>query len=341
MTVTRIAGLLIAAGALLGATQASAAEDFYKGKRINLIVSGGGSYEEYARLVAKYMPKYIPGEPSFVVKALLGSSGLKATNYMSTVAPKDGTEIAAVHGHIPTAPIFDAKGAEYDPTKLEWVGSVTKEIYVGYMWKTSPVQTLDDTFKKESVVGGGAVGSLSVDMPMITNALLGTKFKVITGYTVNEESNLAVQRGELNGKFGTTWTSLLLQQSQFVKDKSIKVIAQFGRNKHKDLPDVPLLLDAAKGDARTALELYLARQETGKPYFAPPGTPKDRVDILRRAFDQVVKDPDFVADCEKTSLEVTEPMSGAEIQAYVAEMSKASPAAIKMINDVFAKAAAK
>ncbi len=341
--VPRLAGLLLAAGSLLcvAAADAAAADDFYKGKRISLVVSGGGSYEAYARLVGKYLPKYIPGEPSFIVKTMPGSSGLKATNYMYSVAPKDGTEIAAVHGHIPTAPIMKTEGTEYDSTKLGWIGSITKEIYIGYMWHTSPVLTLADTFAKESIVGGGAVGSFSIDMPILTNEMLGTKFKIITGYTINEESNLAVERGELHGKFGTTWTNLLTQQGELVRDKKIKVIAQFGRNKHKDLPDVPLLLDHVKpGDDRTALELYLARQETGKPYFVPPGVPKERLELLRRAFDAVMKDPGFIAECEKSALEVSEPMTGAEIEAYVAEMSKASPAAIKRLNDVFAKFAA-
>lgn len=336
-----VIGVLSSITVLSGiATNVNAADDFYKGRRVSLIVSGGGTYEEYARLVAKYLPKYIPGEPSFIVKEMPGSSGLKATNYMYNVAPKDGSEIAAVHGHIPSAPIFNATGAEYDPTKLAWIGSITKEIYVGYMWHTAPVQTMAEIFTKQSIVGGGAVGSLSIDMPMLTNEMLGTKFKIITGYVINEEGNLAVQRGELHGKFGTTWTNLLTQQGQLLKDKSIKVIAQFGRRKHKDLPDVPLLLDTAKGDDRTALELYLARQETGKPYLAPPGTPKERLDTLRRGFDAVMKDPQFIADCEKASLEVSEPMNGAEIESFIAEMSKASPAAIKRLNDVFAKFAA-
>jgi tripartite-type tricarboxylate transporter receptor subunit TctC len=323
---------LVAAGA-----PAFAADDFYKGKTITIHVSGGGVYEDYARFFAKYMPKYIPGEPTIVVKQLSGASGLKATNYLYNNAPKDGTELAAVHGQIPTMPFLDSTGVQYDPTKIGWLGNVTKEVFLGYMWETSPVLTFDDALKKESVVGGQSLGSFSVDLPVLTNALVGTKFKIVSGYTGSAETQLAVERQEINGHMGVSWTTIVHSHPDWVSGKKIRVISQFGLTKHKDLADVPLLLDYAKGENRQALELYLARQDTARPFLAPPGIPADRLALLRKAWSAVMKDPGFLAEVEKADFPISEPMSGEELQAFVQKMSQTPPAAAKLLNDTFAK----
>jgi tripartite-type tricarboxylate transporter receptor subunit TctC len=317
-------------------TGASAAEDFYKGKTISIMVSGTGTYESYARFLAKYMPKYIPGEPNIIVKNLSGASGLKAANYIYNNAPKDGTEIAGTHGHIPTIPYLNDQGVQYDPLKFNWIGSVTKEVYIGYAWNTSPVQSMDEALTKQSVFGGQAIGSMSIDIPILANAMMGTKFKVVTGYSGSAEARLAMERGEINGVFGTAWTALLSSQPDWLRDKKVKVIAQFGEKKHKDMPDVPLLLDYVKNpDDRAALALYLARQETGKPYFAPPGVPADRMAILRNAFDKTVHNPDFVAEVTGANMDVTDPMNAQEVAAFVQEKSKAPKSYAKRIDDIF------
>jgi tripartite-type tricarboxylate transporter receptor subunit TctC len=324
---------------LVGAASAPAAEDFYKGKTVSLITSGtSGSYETYARLAAKHMPRFIPGTPTMIVKSMGGASGLKAANHVFNLSPRDGTEIAGVHSHIPTIAYFNAQGVQYDPMKLQWIGSATKEIFVGYMWHDSPVKSMDEALIKQAVVGGQAVGSMSVDMPILANEMLGTKFKIVNGYGGTQETRLAVQRGELNGHFGTAYASIVAETPDWLKEKKIKIIAQFGQHRSPAMLDVPLILDYAKtpGD-RAALGLFLARQETGKPFFAPPDVPADRVKILRTAFSTMVKDPMFLADAKKADLEVTEPMTGEEVQAFVAEMSKTPKSNAERINEIFSK----
>ena len=238
--------------------------------------------------------------------------------------------------------MFNSEGVQYDPAKMPWIGNPTKEVFIGYVWHTSPVQSLEEARTKEAVVGGQSVGAMSVDIAILANAMMGTKFKIVTGYGGSAETMLAVERGEVNGHLGTPWTTLSASKPDWIKQKSVKVIAQFGQTRHKDLPDVPLLLDyVIKPEDRSALEAFLARQETAKPYFVPPGTPADRVTTLRRAFDSVVKDAEFLAEVAKAGFDVTEPMTGEAMEALVARMSKVPPAYTDRINDAFAAFGAK
>ena len=213
-------------------------------------------------------------------------------------------------------------------------GSATKEYYLNYMWHTSPVQSIEDAKAKESTVGGQALGSMSVDLAVLSNEMVGTKYKIVTGYTGNAEAQLAVERGEINGHGGTT--SILREKADWIAQKKIKVISQFGLTKYKALPDTPLIIDyVIKHDDKEALRLFLARQETGKPYFAPPGIPKDRLEILRKAFDNALKDPGFLADVASQQLDFADPLTGPEVEAFVARMMGTPPTYGKRIDDVF------
>ncbi len=333
----RIIGLAASAFALLAVagSDRAMAQDFYKGKTISIILSGGGTFESWARLLAKFMPKYIPGEPNMIVKSMTGAAGLRAANYMYNVAPKDGTEIAGVHGQVPTLPLFSRQGVQYEPTKFEWLGSVTSGLYVAYSWHTSPVQSLQEALTKEMIVGGQSVGSIPVDVPVLANALLGTKLRVVTGYQGAPEAKLAVERGEINGEFGTLLTTLRSSNGDWFRDRKIKIIAQFGTVRRADLPDVPLLSEFARNaDDRAALDLYLARQATDKPYLAPPGTPADRLAILRKAFDQAVADPEFRAEAARMELVVDGPMSGTELAAFIAKAFQTPPSAAQRVSDI-------
>ena len=161
-SVCRFAAALIA-GLAIGAPPACA-EDFYRGKTISIVVSGAGTFDTWARLISRYMPRHIPGEPVMVVKSMQGAAGLKAANYMYNIAPKDGTEIAGVHGQVPTLPLFNREGVQYDPTKFEWIGNVTRGLYIAYAWNTSPVQSMEDLMSREMIVGGQSVGAIPVDV---------------------------------------------------------------------------------------------------------------------------------------------------------------------------------
>jgi tripartite-type tricarboxylate transporter receptor subunit TctC len=334
----KLAALAVAAVAT--SQNASAADDFYKGKQITIIVSGspGGIYDGYGRILGRYLSKYIPGNPTYIIQGMSGASGLQAANYIYNQAPKDGTVIAGTHSHIPTAPLLDAKGTQYDQKKLSWIGSVTTETFIGYVWHTSPVQSLEEAKTKEIIVGGQAVGSMSIDMPILAREMLNLKMKIVTGYSGSQETKIALERGEIHGNFGNSYTSLITTQPDWLRDKQIKVITQFGFKKHPQIPDAPLFMDfLTDPQDRQAIELMAARQQSAKPYFAPPGIPPERLRILRDAFNASLKDPAFKEELLKAQYEFTDPMTGEELEAMVNRLSETPPSVAKHLDSIFAK----
>jgi tripartite-type tricarboxylate transporter receptor subunit TctC len=330
-------------GAVIIAPVAQAAEaeaDFYRGKQIKLMVSTepGTIYDVYARLVAEHMPNHIAGKPSFVVENAPGASGLRVTNFMATQAPKDGLTMAAVHSSIPTAPLTSPDGARFDAAKLGWIGSITKDPFVAYVWHTVPVYTLADAEKVPFSIGGNAIGSAGIDLAILCNEMFGFKMKIITGYAGSLDTKLAMERREVDGTFGNGWGDINTTRPQWIRDKQINIFAQHGFTKHPDLPNVPLLLDyAKKPEDRQTLEFILARQEFSKPYFVPEGTPVARVEILRKAFDSTMKDPAFTAGATRAKLPVDGPMGGAELAAMVAKVATTPESIIKGIEAKFEK----
>jgi tripartite-type tricarboxylate transporter receptor subunit TctC len=340
-TIRRLLWASVSGGAVVfGASmKVEAAEDFYKGKQITIIVSGsaGGIYDGYARILGRYLTKYIPGNPTYIIQGMSGASGLQAANFIYNQAPRDGTVIGGVHSHIPTAPLLSAKGTQYDQNKLSWIGSLTTESYIGYVWHTAPVQSLEEAKTKELIVGGQAVGSMSIDMAILAREMLNLKMKIITGYSGSQESKIALERGEIHGSFGNSYTSLVTTEPEWLRDKKVKVITQFGFKKHPKLPDVPLFLELLTPEDRQAVELMAARQESAKPYFGPPDIPADRLQILRTAFNASIKDPAFREELEKANYEFTDPMTGEDLTRLVHRLSQTPPEVAKRLDDVFAK----
>jgi len=331
---SRLLGLVLCAIA----THAVAAEEFYKGKQIKIISSSATTYADYSRILAKYMPRYIPGQPTIIVQIMPGASGLTAANYLYSSAPRDGTVIAGTHGQIPTEPLLNPENVHFDANKFSWIGSVTRDTFVGYVWHTSPVQSLEEAKTKQLLVGGQAVGSMSVDMAILGRELFGLKFKIITGYTGATETKLALERGEINGHFGTVWSDVKRSNADWLRDNKIKVITQFGFKPHPDLPDVPLFIDLAQTqEERQALELMLARQETAKPYFGPPDIPADRLEILRNAFDATMKDPDYLAEMASNGLISEQPMGWQEMTELVARLQQTPPIVVNRLKAAFDK----
>ena len=311
--------VLLAAGALVAANLSAAAqspEQFFKGKIITFYVglSPGGGYDQNARLVAKYFGKYVPGNPTVVVKNMPGGGGLVMTNYVANVADKDGLHIGAPQRGIPFEPLLgDASHAKYDPLKLNWLGSANADTSVAVVTKSSGVKTVEDLKKKEVIVAGTGVGTESVTVPYILRNILGLKFKVIAGYPGGSEMNLAMQRGEVDGRGTFSWTSLKPHYKQWVESGDMTVLFQMGLRKHPDLQKVPLITELATNDTeRQVLALQFSAFELGRPYFLPEGVPADRVQALRRAFDETMKDKDLLADAEKQDLEVN-PATGEEM----------------------------
>lgn len=338
----RPVGLCLAittAAVAFGLARSAAADDFYTGKQIRLIVSSapGGVYDTFGRLIARFLPAHLPGHPSIVVQNMPGASGLKTTNYLYNSTPRDGTVIAGVHNGVPTAALEEPTQAHFDVTKLSWIGSISEDPFVGYVWHTSRIQTYEDAKKFEAVMGSATINSMGSKMVIVSNAMFGTKFKLVTGYEDASQVKLALERGELEGTFGNSWGDLRTQQPDWIADRKIRIIIQHGYHPDRDLPDVPLIIDQVTNRAdREALDLLLERQRFARPYLAPPGVPKDRLELLRRAFDATVRDPGFVQDAQAARLAVNNPMTGEQLTDVITRLSLTPPAVAERLAKLFA-----
>jgi tripartite-type tricarboxylate transporter receptor subunit TctC len=315
------AGALMAAAAgpagLAGPAAAQSVEEFYKDKTLTIYVglSAGGGYDSNARLVARYIGRYIPGQPTVVVRNMPGGGGLVMTNFVANVAAKDGLHMGAPQRGIPFEPLLgDASHARFDPLKLNWIGSVNSDTSVAIATKKSGIRSWQDLKTRELVVAGTGIGTESVVAPYVLRNVLGLKFKVIAGYPGGSEMNLSMQRGETDGRGTYSWTSLKPQYKQFIEDEGMVILYQMGLKKHPDLKNVPLVIDLAENeDQKKLLELQFTAFELGRPLFVAEGVPADRVKALRRAFDKAMEDKELLADAEKQGLEVN-PSTGEEMQ---------------------------
>jgi tripartite-type tricarboxylate transporter receptor subunit TctC len=311
------------------------AEDFYKGKQIRLIVStdAGGAYDIYARLLAQVLRDHIPGNPTIIVQNMPGASGLKTANYIYTAAPRDGTVIAGTHSSVPTGPLTSPGAAVYDVNKLSWIGSITSDPFIGYVWHTAPIKSLEDAKTTEVIMGGVSVGTAGVDLAILAKEMFGLKFKVVTGYKSSTDIKLAMERGEVQGTFANGWSSIKTADPELLTEKKIRIIVQHGFKKHPELPDVPLIFDLAKTEAdRQALTFMLARQEAAKPYFAPPEIPAERLALLRRAFDATVTDPKFVTLAKRAGITLDDPMTAGELASLVTRLSQTPSSVVQRVS---------
>jgi len=314
---------LVATGAPAPAQDVAA---FYAGKSIRLVVGVdvGSGYDANARLLARHMSAHIPGNPAFVVQNQPGAGSATMTSQLYASGPFDGIVIGAAFAGMPTLPLLQPGGSRFDPTKLIWLGNTNRETHVTYVWHSAPVQSLAEARTSELIQGAQAPGSSQVDFPLVADALLGFKFKIVAGYQSTSKINLALESGEVQGTIAA-WTTLKTLSSAWLADKKIKVIAQWALRPNPELADVPNVLDVAKTDAeRDALRLVLARLDVGRPFFLPPNVPADRVAALRAAFDATMKDPDYLAEAEKLKIDV-DPLTGAELAALVTRVSQTPP----------------
>jgi tripartite-type tricarboxylate transporter receptor subunit TctC len=310
-------------------------DNFYAGKTVSIIVDGGGAYETYARVLAQHLPRFIPGRPTFIVQQMPGAGGVRAANFLYNVAPRDGTVIAGLHGAVLTAPLLSPTAASFDVTRFSWIGNVTRDTYVGYVWHTAPVQALADARSQLLVLGGTSVGGNGIDMAIVARDVFGFKIKIVSGYKTSAETKIALERGEIDGTFANLWTSL--KQTDWLAKGLVRVIVQHGAQKHPELPTTPLFRDFARDDAeRQMLDVLGVREEITRPYLAPPGIPPERLASLRRAFDATVRDPAYLADMARQQLEVAEPSSGEELAAMVEKIAKTPPAVVQRMVTLFA-----
>lgn len=322
-----IAAIAMGTGFSLSAAAQGSADKF-KGKTFDIVVGyePGGGYDIYARALARHIGRHLPGNPAVVVKNMPGAQTRTAANYLYNIAPKDGTVIATVARGLPTEELLGSGGIRFESTKFNWIGSMNNEVSVGVAWHTSPVKTFEDIKNREMVVGGIAD---SVLFAQVMNAVLGTKLKMITGYKSGVEIGLAMERGEVEGRMGWSWSSIVSVNPEWIRDGKIRNLVQFSTSKHADLPNVPLVTDLTKSEEdRALLELVFSRQVIGRPFIAPPGLDAETVSVLRKAFDDTMKDKDFLAEMQKSNLEIN-PIPGKDVQELIARLFKTPPAVLE------------
>jgi len=329
---------LLAAGSFVGAAHAqSVVETFYKGKILDLYIgfTSGGTYDTYSRLVAQFMGDHIPGKPKIVPKQMVGAGSRAAATHIFNIAPKDGTQLATADQALAMQQVLNDPGIQFDANKFIWIGNPIADNNTMAAWTASGVTSIDEAKKREFVVGANGI-TASAQYPQAMNVLLGTKFKIITGYPGGTDINLAMQRGEVAIRGQNSWSSWKSQHMDWIKAKQITILVQIGLTKDKELPEVPLLMDLATApDDRAALKLLSAPTAIGRPIFTTPGIPQERVAALRAAFNATMKDPAFLATAAKANMDLN-PVSGEELQRIVAELFATPPSAVQRLKEILA-----
>jgi tripartite-type tricarboxylate transporter receptor subunit TctC len=313
--------IVLLAVAFAHRAQADAVADFYRGRNITVIVgyTAGGGYDLYARALSRHMGKHIPGNPNFVVQNLTGAGSLNAANNIYNVASKDGTVFGTFARGLPMEPLIGTAKVQFEPTKFTWLGSGTNEMSVCATWHTSPVKNWNDMLSKDFAVGGEGAGSDPDTFAVLLKNVFGSKLKLVTGYHGTSDITLAIERGEVDGRCGWSYSSIKSTRPAWLPEKKLNILIQLAMAKSPELPDVPLITDLANDRQKQILKLVLSRQVVGRPFAGPPGIPDDRKQALRKAFDETLKDPAFLEEAQKTKLDVN-PVSGAEVDALMAEL---------------------
>jgi tripartite-type tricarboxylate transporter receptor subunit TctC len=327
----------IAAGAAAQATTAAraadAVADFYTGKSLQLVMgyAPGGGYDVYARALARYMGRHIPGNPAIVVQNMPGAGSIKAANYLYNIAPKDGTAFGGFSRGAFLDPLLGrTDGVQYVAAKYGWLGSISNEVGVCAFRSDSGVASWQDMQSKSYVIGSTGAGADSDVFPTVLRKMFGLPMKVVTGYHSAADVVLAISRREVDGRCGWSWSSMMTWNKGLYQSKAIKVALQLATQKLAELPDTPSILEVAHdADQRAALKLILSRQMMARPYVAPPGIPPERLKVLRSAFDATMTDPEFLADAQRQDLEVR-PVSGAEADALINEIYASPPGVVKL-----------
>jgi tripartite-type tricarboxylate transporter receptor subunit TctC len=320
--VIRNAAALGIVTALAATAHAQSPADFYKGKNIDLYIgySAGGGYDLYARALARHMSRFIPGSPAVLAKNMPGAGSLVLANWLYNVGPKDGTAFGIIGRGTGFDPLLGSTKAQFDASKFNWLGSMNNEVSVCVAWHTTGITTLDQVKQIELTVGGSGQAADTDQFPKVLNSTIGTKFKVVTGYPGGNDVDLAMERGEVMGRCGWSWSSVVATHKSWIDLKQVNVLVQLSLGKHPDLPNVPLVTDLARTEEEKQIfKLVFARQPMGRPFLAPPGVPADRVEALRAAFTATLKDKDFLAEADKMKLEIN-PVAGDAVQRIVEEV---------------------
>jgi tripartite-type tricarboxylate transporter receptor subunit TctC len=288
-------------------------------KTITIYAAGtaGGGVDLYGRLVGRHIGKHIPGKPAVVVQDMPGAGGIRQANFLAETAPRDGTAFGIFAGGPILEPLVGARDPGYDMSKFTWIGALSKDVSLCIAWGATPFKSINDAKAQQMIVAGTGAGSDTDTYPIMLNELLGTKFKVITGYLGSQQTIVAIESGEVHGRCGWSLSSLKSTKLDWLRDKKINILLQIAMEKSKELPDIPLLLDlVSSAEDRQMLEMMLGTTGMSRPFVAPPGLPPARANLLRRAFDAMVKDPAFIAEAEAMQADLA-PSTGEDVQKLV------------------------
>ncbi len=328
-------GRIVLAGflsfALAQAVPAQTPEEFYKDKTLSLIIPNapGGSFDLYARLVANHLGRFIPGRPSIVAQNMPGAAGMQAANYLANIAPKDGTVLSVLVPNVTLAQILGVQSIAYDTRKFNWIGRVIATTATLFTWHTSGTKTLADLKTRETLVAStGPLSQAEINSTML-NGVVGTRFKLIRGYKGSGEAALAVERGEADGTL-MPWEFLKSAHADWVRDHKISIVARYVRRAIPERPDVRSVYDLAETKEQVnVLKLFLGSDEMGHPIAMPPGVARNRVDAVRLALENMVKDPEFLADAARRKLDLL-PGRWNELEQTVADAFEATPAEVEI-----------
>jgi tripartite-type tricarboxylate transporter receptor subunit TctC len=298
-------------------------EPFYRDHVLSLYIgfSVGGGYDVYGRLVARHIGKHLPGNPTVVPINMDGAGSLKMANWLYNAAPRDGSAIGIFSRGVPFEPLLgNANLARFDATKFVWIGSTTNEVSVCATFARTGITRFEQLYERELIVGSTGSGADTDVFPRIIAGVLGAKFRIVSGYPGSNDIDFAIERGEVDGRCGWSWSSIMATKRHLLEDGTLQVLLQLALHKHPDLPDVPLVTELARNeDDLRILRLVFVRGTLGRPFVAPPGIPPARAAALRKAFDDMVADPEFLAEAERARLEIT-PISGAELEELIEEV---------------------
>lgn len=316
--------------------------DFYAGKTVKIIIGtpAGGGYDVYGRLLARHLSRHVPGNPTVIPVNMPGASSLNAANYLANIGPKDGTELLLIVQSLPLVQLSGSSAVRFDLARFNWIGNMSDSATITFAWHTSGVKTIEDARQRELVVGATTNAALGGLHPEIMNRFLGTKFKIIYGYKGGDEVDLAMERGELAGRGGTSWLALKAVRGRWIEQNQIHILAQVGLAREPDLPDVPLIQELATDDrARQALLFYSQLSAVGRAFAVADGVPEEQVRMLRKAFDDAVADPALIGDADKQKLELR-PTNGLELQKVVGTMLRIDPSLLVIPDELRGEASA-
>jgi tripartite-type tricarboxylate transporter receptor subunit TctC len=303
--------------------------DFYRGKQVKIVVgfAAGGNSGLYGDVLGRHMGKHLPGNPSFIPQYMPGAGGLIAANHIANRAARDGTEIAITSRTAAFEPLYGNKQANFEARALNWIGSANVENSVCIARADQNIRTFADVQKSQLVIGGSGADAVDMIFPRLANKLMDAKFKIVGGYNTSNDILLAMERREVHGFCGIGWGFLKMRHKPMLEEKRINILFQIAAERASDLKDVPRVADLARNpEDSQILDFLTAPQAMGRPFLAPPNVPKGRVAALRQAFEATLKDPDFIADAERTGLEI-QFVSGSDVDQILAN-AYATPATL-------------